>query len=281
MRLPWRARGISAQPAPKPAEQEQQTNSQQKAPDMSVYSPGGNEDYWKAYNNKTSGTVNSYGGKVVSWPIGEPPPPEAYGYPQSGGSSKSSPGQSQPTQPQDSGRARPVPPPAQGTPYGYPAYSLEDWQAPAPPAQVPGYSSTPASTYTARGYMESGPYGGNMNFGGPSDYGNFAYAPIDQRPEPFTAQYQGFDGSVSDKPNYGQRDAFIQQANDMMMPYYSGKSQGAPQMNVQDMWSNAGKMVENGYQNPFAPPAQQMPSLADYLAQYAPQMMYSQNNYYE
>lgn len=104
--------------------------------------------------------------------------------------------------------------------------------------------------------------------------GNLAYAPVDQRPAPFTAQYAGFDGSVSNQPNFGQRDAFIQQINDSMLPYYTGQSQGAPQFNFQDMWSNAGKMVENGWSNPFASQMPQASALEQYLAQYAPQAMY-------
>lgn len=292
MRLPWRARGISGQPAPKIAEQtnqQPQQKQQQKPPDMSVYNQGSNSDYWDAYDNRLNGNVDIYG-NAVSYPIGSPPPERPR--------QQARPGMAQPIQPQD-----------QGTQYGNPSYSWDAWNNQAGIKDNPSYSwdawnkqpsiqnnpsynmAPPAApapaapqgpyTYTAPGFMESGPYGGQMTYGGESDFGNFAYAPIDQRPQPFTAQYQGYDGSISDKPDFGRRDAFIQQVNDSMMPYYAGQKTGAPPSNFNDMWQKAGDMVKDGYQNPFAAPAVQMPSLEQYLAQYAPQQVYTSNNYYE
>jgi hypothetical protein len=102
--------------------------------------------------------------------------------------------------------------------------------------------------------------------------GNFAYATPQNRPAPFTQRFTNFDGTQSEQPDFGRRDAFIQNINDAMLPYYGGKSQGAPQFDFQNMWSKAGDMVSNGWQNPFAMP--QQPSLEQQLSQYAPQTQY-------
>jgi hypothetical protein len=105
--------------------------------------------------------------------------------------------------------------------------------------------------------------------------GNYAYATPNNRPAPFTQRYTNFDGTQSEQPNFGQRDAFIQNINDSMLPYYGGKSQGAPQFDFQSMYKQAGDMVQNGWQNPFSMPAQpQQPSLEQQLSQYAPQTQY-------
>lgn len=136
--------------------------------------------------------------------------------------------------------------------------------------------------------------------------GNYAYATPENRPAPFTARYTNFDGSVSDQPNFGQRDAFIQNINDAMLPYYTGQAKGPPQFDFQSMYRRAGDMVKDGWQNPFAQPpvprqpasgdpgmndalgpAQQparqqiyapaprpVPSVEEYLARYAPQTQY-------
>lgn len=157
------------------------------------------------------------------------------------------------------GQAQPIQPQSTGTPYG----------TQAPVAGTPA----PVQSFTLPGYSESGKYGGDMTFGGMSNDGNLAYAPMDKRPHPFTARYTNFDGAVSDQPNYAQRDAFIQSANDAMLPYYSGKAQGAPQFDVQSMWSNAGKMADDGFRNPFSPGGG-VQALESYLAKYAPAAMY-------
>ena len=65
-----------------------------------------------------------------------------------------------------------------------------------------------------------------------------------------------------------------------MLPYYNGKSQGAPPFDFQNMWKRAGDMVQNGWQNPFSmqPPSLDQklaPSLDQKLAQYAPPSQYS------
>ena len=71
-------------------------------------------------------------------------------------------------------------------------------------------------------------------------------------------------GGYSSQPNYGQRDAFIQNINDATAAYQANQGtylgQGAPpptwgqapQYNVPQMWQQAGNMVSNGWQNPLS-----------------------------
>lgn len=73
-----------------------------------------------------------------------------------------------------------------------------------------------------------------------------------------------FDGSVTRQPNFALRDAFAQNINSAMMPYYqnSGTYLGegaplptwgqAPQFNFPQLYGQATNMVANGYQNPLA-----------------------------
>jgi len=80
----------------------------------------------------------------------------------------------------------------------------------------------------------------------------------------FTAQYGNMNGGYSSQPNYGQRDAFIQNINDTTAGYQGNQGtylgQGAPpqswgqapQYNVPQMWQQAGNMVSNGWQNPLS-----------------------------
>lgn len=90
----------------------------------------------------------------------------------------------------------------------------------------------------------------------PPPNGNMAYAQPDMRPQPFQAAYQGFDGSFSGQPNYGQRDAFIQQINNqlgqMQAQSWQNPGMGPPQFNFPQMWGQAGNMVQQGWQNPLA-----------------------------
>ena len=72
-------------------------------------------------------------------------------------------------------------------------------------------------------------------------------------PQPsFNATYTNFDGSVTDKPNFPLRDAFVQNINDAMMPYHMGQQSGPPQFDFQAMLARSRDMVEAGYQNPLA-----------------------------
>lgn len=94
------------------------------------------------------------------------------------------------------------------------------------------------------------------------NWGNY----VQGRPDAFTAQYGNMQGGYSSQPNYQQRDAFIQALNNQYTPYMTGQATGQPQFNPQAAWDQASQMVQNGWQNPFAPnlAAQAFPS------QYAP-----------
>jgi hypothetical protein len=73
-----------------------------------------------------------------------------------------------------------------------------------------------------------------------------------------------FDGSVTRQPNFALRDAFAQNINSAMTPYYqnSGTYLGegappptwgqAPQFNFPQLYGQATNMVADGYQNPLA-----------------------------
>ena len=73
-----------------------------------------------------------------------------------------------------------------------------------------------------------------------------------------------FDGSVTSQPNFALRDAFAQNINSAMTPYYqnSGTYLGegappptwgqAPQFNFPQLYGQATNMMANGYQNPLA-----------------------------
>lgn len=85
------------------------------------------------------------------------------------------------------------------------------------------------------------------------------YAPRQQpanRPPPFQATTQNFDGSQSQMPNFQQRDAFISQINNqlgqMQQQSWQQPGMGAPQFNFPQLWGQAGQMVQQGFQNPFA-----------------------------
>jgi hypothetical protein len=87
--------------------------------------------------------------------------------------------------------------------------------------------------------------------------GNWANYATSQRPSPFQATYGSPMGGQYDQPNFAQRDAFIQQINNQMTPYMTGQATGVPQFNFNQAWSQAGQMVNDGWQNPFAAVSQQ------------------------
>lgn len=80
--------------------------------------------------------------------------------------------------------------------------------------------------------------------------------PFGNRPPPFQATTQNFDGTQSQMPNFQQRDAFINQINRQLgqMQQQSWQRPGArpPQFNFPQMWGQAGQMAQQGWQNPFA-----------------------------
>lgn len=154
------------------------------------------------------------------------------------------------------GAAQPRQPQASGTPYGAPPSNLErmpqifdgNMAYKQPQGQGAPYGRYAAGTDVSRlrntDTLQPMPSGGNM-----------AYANPGMRPPPFTASYQGFDGSVSNQPNYAQRDAFINQITGQLGQMQNQSWQqpmGAPQFNFPGMWNQAGQMVQQGWQNPMA-----------------------------
>jgi hypothetical protein len=87
--------------------------------------------------------------------------------------------------------------------------------------------------------------------------------PYGQQP-PFTQTMQTPFGQMNPNQYYQQRDAFIQTANNQMGQYMANggvyQGQGAPpptwgqqpQFNPMQMWGQAGDMVQQGWQNPYA-----------------------------
>ena len=105
----------------------------------------------------------------------------------------------------------------------------------------------------------------------PTD-GNLANYATPERPT-FQARYGQPDGSFSDSPNYNQRDAFIQALNNQQTPYMTGQARGMPQYDIGSAFNQASQMVQQGFQNPFAPnlAAQpQQPPLQNLAAQAFP-----------
>lgn len=90
--------------------------------------------------------------------------------------------------------------------------------------------------------------------------------PAANRPPPFQATTQNFDGTQSQMPNFQQRDAFIAQINNqlgqMQQQSWQRPGMGAPQFNFPQMWGQAGQMAQQGFRNPFAIPAGQQGALA-------------------
>lgn len=84
---------------------------------------------------------------------------------------------------------------------------------------------------------------------------NIANNPQANRPPAFQSQSYNFDGTQSQMPNYQQQGAFISQINNQLgqMQGQSWNQQmGAPQFDFGQMWGQAGNMVQQGWQNPFA-----------------------------
>lgn len=73
-----------------------------------------------------------------------------------------------------------------------------------------------------------------------------------QPAQPFQAYWGSPMGGYSQTPTTPQRDAFINNINEQMIPYYTGQASGPPQFNIQQAWDKGGQMVQDGWQNPFA-----------------------------
>lgn len=119
------------------------------------------------------------------------------------------------------------------------------WQAAGSPK-----SFRPGQAQPIQPQSQGTPY---QPYGGVGNYGNMSPA---NRPPPFTTTATDWTGQqMSPSQMFGQRDAFIQQINDAQgrQSALSGLSNGAPQqMDFGSMTSNAQKMQQNGWQNPFS-----------------------------
>lgn len=142
-----------------------------------------------------------------------------------------------------SGQAQSRPPQQQGTPYGQ-SFNYTEWlQQGRPESQSQAWQQAGSPKSRPTGMQSYAQQGGYQ-----------AYAP--QQPA-FTQTLQTPYGQMNPNQYYQQRDAFIQTANDQMGQYMAnagtGQSPGAPpQFNPQQMWGQAGQMVEQGWQNPYA-----------------------------
>lgn len=175
----------------------------------------------------------------------------------------SKPGPSRPSvpmQPQGMTPSKPAVPMPQ---YGQPGGMTPSKPGPGRPSvpMAPSYSPGQAKPQQSP-YATSTPYGQQP----PSQQPN--------RPPPFLATTQNFDGTQSQMPNFQQRDAFIAQINNqlgqMQQQSWQRPGMGAPQFNFPQMWGQAGQMAEQGFRNPFAAPAGRLVSQAA-LADIAPE----------
>lgn len=183
---------------------------------MTSFAPGTNRDYANAYDNWWFGQN------------GRGPAPQ-----------RSSFGPDSPA-----GRAQPVQPQSQGTPYGQsPAGPSEPYAAYRPQAGASGQQQ--GGAFSAYQTPPSFAPGGGQ--------GNFAYAPPDRRPAPFTSTTRGPDGQQYDPSQYyPMRDAFIQNINDARSQFVSNPGAGRQPMDFGAMWGQAGNMAQSGYANPLA-----------------------------
>ena len=124
------------------------------------------------------------------------------------------------------------------------------------PQRTQGFGNTSQST---------SPYGQSPQMPTSPTDGNWANYATPDRPT-FQARYGQLDGTYADSPNYNQRDAFIQALNNQQTPYMTGQRSGPPQFDIGGAWNQASQMVQQGFQNPFAPnlaaQANPLPSLA-------------------
>lgn len=124
------------------------------------------------------------------------------------------------------------------------------WQS-----QYGNQTQQPGKAQSQQGpYANSTPYGqqqapqGGFQAWNP----NMANNPQAPRPPAFQATYGQIGGGYSSQPNFGQRDAFIQNLNQQMGQHIQMGMGGPPQFNIGQAWNQAGNMAQQGWQNPFA-----------------------------
>lgn len=130
------------------------------------------------------------------------------------------------------------------------AVGEEDGGVPAQPYVAPG-----GGGQSQNGFANLAPAMGGMpaGFGAPENV-SFDFAGFGG--PPFSAAYQGFDGRVTDSPNYNQRDAFISNINNQLgmqqMQGFNTPRPAPPQLDFNQLWSQAGDMARGGWTNPLA-----------------------------
>lgn len=142
------------------------------------------------------------------------------------------------------GRAQPMQPQSQGTPYGSAPQS--------PPAADPGGAFDMDGRFSPNTPVPGQPVWQQPSVIPGGGAGNLAYSPPDRRPPPFTTSIRGPDGNQYDPGRFfPMRDAFIQNINDARSSFAANPSAGMPQMDMGRMWGRAGDMVRQGWQNPL------------------------------
>jgi hypothetical protein len=126
-----------------------------------------------------------------------------------------------------------------------------------PAGDFAAYSPSSNTTRTQTYRQGSSPFAQAPQMPSGQPDGNWANYASPQRPSPFQATYGSPMGGQYEQPNFAQRDAFIQNINNQMAPYMTGQASGPPQFNFNQAWSNAGQMVNDGWQNPFTAVSQQ------------------------
>jgi hypothetical protein len=196
------------------------------------------------------------------------------------GQFKQPPAQSQYKQAYDAAK-KPFDPTALMKQYGYqagPVTRVTATSAPTPSNQIwtkawnqsrpqfPGASQAPtAQSYSAPGqhYRQQLRFDGKPQpapvLMGNSDRGNYAYAQPGYRPEAYSQRTTNYTGATSIAPDFNRRDAFISQLNDRLGSYQnragvfgSAQPMAPPSYDIQALWDSAGRMVRNGWRNPFA-----------------------------
>lgn len=123
----------------------------------------------------------------------------------------------------------------------------------ARPSDTPRTSGDSSRTYFASGAQPQRPaYQQPQSFTPGDGLGNLAYASPENRPAPFTTSVNFMGQQMEPGQFYGQRDAFISNINEARQPFAMNPSAGRPQMDFGSMWSQAGDMVQDGWQNPLA-----------------------------
>lgn len=158
------------------------------------------------------------------------------------------------TQPRSPGSFPPGPQqPPRYTPPG--GYQLMDgpgsdyvYQPPPMPQPQMGFGGPHGSMPGGFGYGYGTPQQGGSFYREPTmSFGGTQFPPAG-----FYPQYGSPFGGQFNSPQTAQTDAFIQRLNDTMTPYHMGVLTGQPQFNMHQLWGQAGNMVQNGWQNPFA-----------------------------